>query len=73
MKSRETPRSYTNKYWELYNGIGGGNEQVTASTFRLGFPKDSELKDSLTMQPPKSMHQLMRRIEEYKRLLDDRL
>ena len=46
---------------------------ITTITFRLGFPKDSELKDSLTMQPPKSMHQLMRRIEEYKRLVDDHL
>jgi len=42
------------------------------STFRLGFPKDSELQDSLTRRPPKDMRQLMRRIEEYKILEDDR-
>ena len=47
---------------ELYNEIGGGNEQVAASTFRA----------LLIMRPPKNMHQLMRRIEEHKRLEDDR-
>lgn len=67
-----TLRSYTSRYWELYNEIGRGNEKVIASTFCLGLPKDSKLRDSLTMRPPKDMRQLMRLIEEYKRLEDDR-
>lgn len=67
-----TLRSYTSSYWELYNEIGRGNEKVIASTFCLGLPKDSKLRDSLTMRPPKDMRQLMRLIEEYKRLEDDR-
>lgn len=66
-----TLRSYTSRYWELYNEIGRGNEKVIASTFCLGLPKDSKLRDSLTMRPPKDMRQLMRLIEEYKRLEDD--
>ena len=69
----KTLRSYANWYWELYNEIGGGNEKIAASTFRLGLPEDSELRDSLTKRPPEDMRQLMRRIEEYKRLKDDRL
>lgn len=73
MRSGGTLRSYANRYWELYNEIGGGNEQVAASTFLLGFLEDSELRDFLTMRPPEGMHQLMRRIEDYKRLEDDRL
>ncbi|KAK9991858.1 hypothetical protein SO802_026843 [Lithocarpus litseifolius] len=72
-RSGETLRSYTNRYWELYNEIGSGNEQVAASTFRIGLPEDSKLRDSLKMRLPEGMHQLMRRIEEYKRLEDDRL
>ena len=63
----ETLRSYANRYWELYNEIGGGNEKVVASTFRLGLPEDLELRVSLTKRPPYNMRQLMRRIEEYKR------
>ncbi|XP_075663081.1 uncharacterized protein LOC142632590 [Castanea sativa] len=58
---------------ELYNEIGGGNEKIAASTFRMGLPEDSRLRESLTRRPPEDMRQLMRRIEEYKRLEDDRL
>ena len=35
--------------------------------------EDSELRESLTKRPPEDMRQLMRRIEEYKCLEDDRL
>ena len=69
----ETLRFYSSRYRELYNEIGGGNEKIAASTFRMGLPKDSELRESLTKEPPKDMRQLMRHIKEYKRLEDDRL
>ena len=72
MEARKTLWSYTSRYWELYNEIGGGHEKIAASTFRLGLPKDSKLRESLTRRPPKDMRQLMRRIEEYKKLEDDR-
>lgn len=72
IRAGDTLRSYANCYWELYNEISGGNKKVAASTFRLGLPQDSELRDSLTMRPPENMHQLMRRIEKYKSLEDDR-
>ena len=48
-----------------------GNKKIVANTFRMGFPEDSELRESLTKRPPKGMRQLMRRIEEYKRLEDN--
>ena len=69
----ENLHSYASRYWELYNEIGGGIEKIVVSTFRMELPKDSELQDSLTRRPPKDMRKLMRRIEEYKRLEDDRL
>ena len=72
MGARETLCNYTNRYWELYNEIGEGNEKISASTFRMGLHKDSKLRDSLTRRPPEDMRQLMRHIEEYKRLEDDR-
>ena len=53
--------------------MGGGNERVAASTFRLGLLEESDLRDSLTIRPPKGMHQLMRRIKEYNKLEDDQL
>ena len=39
----------------------------------MGLLKDSELRESLTRRPLEDIRQLMRRIEEYKRLEDDRL
>ena len=38
MGAGETFRSYISRYWELYNKIGGGNEKIATSTFRLGLP-----------------------------------
>ena len=71
MRVSETLQSYASRYWELYNEIGGGSEKIAMSTFRMGLPKDSELRESLTKRPPEDMRQLMRCIEEYKRLEDD--
>ena len=71
MRLSKTLRSYANRYWELYNEIGGGNKKIVASTFRMGLVKDFELRESLTKRPFKDMRQLMRRIEDYKRLEDD--
>ncbi|XP_030922914.1 uncharacterized protein LOC115949772 [Quercus lobata] len=73
MRVDETLQSYANRYWELYNEISGGNEKIAASTFRMGLPEDSELRESLTKRPLEDMRQLMRHIEKYKRLEDDRL
>ncbi|XP_075663362.1 uncharacterized protein LOC142632936 [Castanea sativa] len=73
MGAGETLRNYANRYWELYNKIGGGNEKIATSTFRMGLLEESGLRESLTRRPLEDMRQLMRRIEENKRLEDDRL
>ena len=46
---------------------------MATSTFRMGLPKESTLRDFLIMWPPEDMHQLIRRIEEHNRLEDDQL
>ncbi|XP_023893338.1 uncharacterized protein LOC112005321 [Quercus suber] len=73
IRAGETLRNYASRYWELYNEIGRGNEKIAVSTFRMGLPEESGLRESLTKKPPEDMRQLMRRIEEYKRLEDDRI
>ena len=73
MRVGETLRSYASWYWELYNEIGGSNEKIAASTFRMGLLKGSELRESLKKRPPEDMRQLIRRIEEYKHLEDNQL
>ena len=55
MRVGKTPRNYASQYWELYNEIRGGNEKIVASTFRMGLPEDSELRESLTKRPPEDM------------------
>ena len=47
MKIGESLRNYASRYWELYNEIGGGNEKIMASTFRMGLPEDLELREGL--------------------------
>ena len=71
MRVGETLHNYASWYWELYNEISGGNKKIVANTFKMGLPEDSELRESLTKMPPKDIRQLMRRIEEYKRLEDN--
>ena len=73
MRVGKTLRSYASWYWELYNEIGRDNEKIAASTLRMGLLEDSKLCESLMRKPPEDMRQLMRHIEEYKRLEDDRL
>ena len=51
----ETLLSYASRYWELYNEIGGSNEKITVSTFRMGLLKDSGLRESLIRRPPEDM------------------
>ena len=45
MRVGETLHSYASRYWELYNEIGVGNEKIAVSTFSMGLPKDSELRE----------------------------
>ena len=51
----ETLRSYANRYWEFYNEIGSDNEKIASSTFRMGLPENSKLRESLTKRPLKDM------------------
>ena len=73
MKEGETFRSYFDRFWELYNEIGGNNGGVATNTFKVGLPIDSELRTSVTLQPVTDMKKLIERVEEYKRLEDDQL
>nr|XP_023872910.1 uncharacterized protein LOC111985496 [Quercus suber] len=73
MRVKATLCSYASRYSKLYNEISGGNEKIAASTFRMGLSEDSKLPKSLTKKPLEDMRQLTRRIEEYKRMEDDRL
>ena len=73
MKGGETLRAYSDRYWELYNEIGGDNGGITASIFKVRLPIDSDLRASLALKPVMDMNKLMEWVKEYKRLEDNQL
>lgn len=65
--------AYTDRYWELYNEIGGNHDNATASTFKIRLHMDSEMRKPLTMNLTRDMHSLIDRIEEHKRVEVDQI
>ena len=73
MREGETFKSYSDRYWEMFNEIEGKNDPVAITTFKAGLPDDHDLRKSLTGKPVTSVRQLMDRIEKYKRVEEDQL
>ena len=71
MRERETLKTYSDKYWEMFNKIDGDFDNVAIRTFKVGLPTEHDLRNSLTKKPIKSVHRLMDRINEYKRVEED--
>ena len=46
---------------------------MAISTFKAGLPADHDLRKSLTSKPVTSVHQLMDRIDKYRRVEEDQL
>ncbi|XP_023871859.2 uncharacterized protein LOC111984461 [Quercus suber] len=72
MREGETLKMYSARYWEMYNEIDGDFDDVTISTFKVGLPIEHDLRKSLMEKPVTSVHQLMDRINKYKRVKEDR-
>ena len=71
MRDGETLRTYSNKYWEMFNEIDRDFEDVAIRTFKVSLPTEHNLRKSLTRKPARSMLQLMDRIDEYKRVKEN--
>ena len=71
MREGETLKTYSNRYWEMYNEIKGDFEDVAISTFNSGLPAKHGLRKSLTGKLVTSLRQLMDRINKYKRVEED--
>ena len=71
MRDRETPKTYSGRYWEMYNEIDGNFDDVTINTFKNSLPVKHGLRKSLIGKPATSMCQLMDRIDKYKRVEED--
>ena len=73
MRKGETLEAYADRYWEMYNDMDGNHDDIAISTFTSGLPTEHCLRKSLTGKPVTSVHQLMDRIDKYKRVEEDQL
>jgi len=71
MRERETLKTYSDKYWEMFNEIDGDFDDVALRNFKVGLPAEHDLRKSLTKKLVRSMHRLMDCIDEYKRVEED--
>ena len=71
MREGETLKTYFDRYWETFNEIDGDFEDMAIRTFKVGLPKEHDLRKSLTMKPAKSTRQLIDHINEHKQVEED--
>jgi hypothetical protein len=72
MKDSESLKSYSSRYWKVYNEVDGCTEEIAIKTFKLGFDPEFELRHNLSRKLAKSMRDLMSRIEQFVLVEDDR-
>ena len=73
MHDGETLKAYLDRYWKMLNELEGNFDKVAISTFKSSLPAEHGLRKSLTGKPATSVHQLMDRIDKYKRVEKDQL
>ncbi|XP_030936098.1 uncharacterized protein LOC115961223 [Quercus lobata] len=71
MKEGETLKTYSNRYWEMFNEIEGDFDDVAIKTFKVGLPAEHGLRKFLTRKPASSVRQFMDQIDKYKRVEED--
>ena len=55
MQEEETLKTYSNRYWEMFNEIDGNFDDVAIRTFKVGLPIEHDLRKSLTRKPARNM------------------
>ena len=73
MCDEETLKTYSGRYWEMYNEMNGNFDDVAINTVKNSLPAEHILRKSLTSKPATSVHQLMDQIGKYKRVEEDQL
>ena len=73
MRECETLKTYSDRYWEMFNETEREHDDVAISTFKAGLLAEHDLRKSLTGKPVTSVHQLMDRIDKYRRVEEDQL
>ncbi|XP_065625171.1 uncharacterized protein LOC136065615 [Quercus suber] len=71
MQEGETLKTYSDKYWEMFNEIDGDFDDVAIRTFNVGLLAEHDLRKSLNKKLMRSVRWLMDHIDEYKRVEED--
>ena len=66
MLEGETLKTYSDRYWEMFNEIDGDFDDVAIRIFKVGLPTEHDLRKSLTKKLVRSVRWLINRIDEYK-------
>ncbi|GMP44358.1 hypothetical protein CsSME_00013318 [Camellia sinensis var. sinensis] len=64
-------KAYAKKYYEVFNRIPECNQKVAVVSFKNGLKDNCPLRKSLAKTLPKSIAELMARIEKYARAEED--
>ena len=73
MWEEETLKTYSDRYWEMFNEIDEDYDDVAINTFKAGLSAKQDLMKSLTGKLVINVRQLMDRIDQYKRVEEDQL
>ncbi|XP_050290041.1 uncharacterized protein LOC126728221 [Quercus robur] len=65
MREGETLKTYSDRYWEMFNEIDGDFDDMAIRTFKVGLPTKHDLRKSLTKELVRSVCQIMDHIDEY--------
>ena len=71
MREGESVKAYSERYWEMFNEIDGDFDEVAIKTFKVDLPTEHGLRKSLIGKPVTSLHQLMDKVDKYKRIEED--
>ena len=71
MREGETLKTYSDRYWVMFNEIDSDFNDVAIRTFKVGLPVEHGLRKFLTRKPATSVCQLMDQIDKYKLVEED--
>ena len=71
MREGETLKTYSDRYWEMFNEIDGDFDDVAKRTFKVSLPTRHDLRKSLTKKSMRRVRRLMDCIDEYKWVEED--
>ena len=71
MQEGKSLKTYSERYWEMFNEIDSDFDELAISSFKLELPVDHGLRKSLTGKPVTNVRQLMDRIDKYKKVEED--